>query len=320
MNSFKSFLAPDMTMFVKYRIASGKWGENYAANLRLFDRHCAEHWPNGAVLEQSMIDTWCGKRPTETGASCRKRIYCIKDFVVYLRKNRLSNVTPPDIPDNEKVRFIPHAFTTQELSEFFGACDNLPKGGTWVEKVRAISVPVFFRLLYSSGLRTCEARMLECKDVNLETGVLSVRHSKSHEDHHVVLHDTMLTLMRRYNLAIMGFAPDRRYFFPARKDNHHTRKWVEVNFKRLWDGCGFTHAFPYSLRHCYATTNINRWTGQYDEFNPHFVYLSKSMGHSVLESTRYYYSLTQELSQAAINLCAESFDAIVPEVQDEQQC
>ena len=319
MNGFQSFLAPEMASFVKYRTASGKWGENYAVNLKLFDRYCAGRWPTASMLEQPMVDGWWGKRPTESGSSCRKRIYCIRDFVMYLRKNGLSNVNPPQVPDNEKVRFIPHAFTRNELSEFFAACDRLPSGGTWEEKVRAISIPVFFRLLYSSGLRTCEARLLACKDVDLETGVLDVRHAKGHADHRVVLHDTMLSLMRRYNLAVMEFAPGRRYFFPARKDNSHTRRWVEVNFKEIWEGCGFPHAVPYSIRHCYATTNINRWTGQDDEFNSRFVYLSKSMGHSVLESTRYYYSLTPEFSHAMREQCEESFDAIVPEVQDEQQ-
>lgn len=318
--SFRSFLAPEMALFVKHRISSGKWCENYALNLQLFDRYCASHWPSGTVFEQSMVDSWCGKRPTETGSSCRKRVYCIKDFVAYLRKNGLSRVIPPEVPDNEKTRFIPHAFTKNELSKFFEACDNLPKGGTWEEKVRAISIPVFFRLLYSSGLRTCEARMLECKDVDLETGVLSVRHSKGHGDHHVVLHDTMLVLMRRFNHAVTNLVTDRKYFFPARKNNCHRRQWVERNFRQLWSGCGYPRAVPYSIRHCYATTNINRWTEQDDEFNSHFVYLSKSMGHSVLESTRYYYSLTREFSHVVTDLCAESFDAIVPEVQDERQC
>ena len=42
------------------------------------------------------------------------------------------------------------------------------------DRLRKITVPVFFRLLYSSGVRTCEARLYERKDVDLEQGVVSV--------------------------------------------------------------------------------------------------------------------------------------------------
>jgi Phage integrase family. len=51
---------------------------------------------------------------------------------------------------------------------------------------RRIIVPVFFRLLYSSGIRTTEARLLRADDVNLDDGVLNIRHSKGFSQHFVV--------------------------------------------------------------------------------------------------------------------------------------
>ena len=194
-----------------------------------------------------------------------------------------------------------------------------PRGRTWDEKIRALSVPMFFRLLYSSGLRTCEARLLRRKDIDLSTGVVSVRHSKGPNEHFVVLHDTMLTLMAQYDTAVDVLAPGREYFFSSRRNGHHTRKWVGNNFREIWDGCGFPYATAFDLRHCYATTNINKWIENDGEFNSRFVYLSKSMGHSVLESTRYYYSLTPAFSDVMLDLCSVSFDAIVPEVEDAEK-
>ncbi|MDA3939767.1 MAG: tyrosine-type recombinase/integrase [Spirochaetia bacterium] len=319
MNKYRSFMAHQMDLFVNYLVASNKWSETYAANLQLFDRYCASYYPDAEKLEQSMLEGWCGKRPTETGMSCRKRISCIKVFVEFLRKNGFPDVPSVEIPGSEKTKFIPHSFTESELASFFNACDNLPKGKSWNEQVRAISIPVFFRLLYSSGLRTYEARLLGHEDVNLDTGVVSIRHSKGPNEHFVVLHDSMLTLMKRYDAAIRVFSPDRKYFFTSHKNKHHNRQWVEVNFRELWDSCGFSYAIPYSLRHCYATTNINKWTDNDDEFSSQFVYLSKSMGHTVLESTRYYYSLTPAFSGIILDLCSDSFDAIVPEVEDAEK-
>ncbi|MEA5107453.1 MAG: tyrosine-type recombinase/integrase [Sphaerochaeta associata] len=318
MSKYKSSQAPLMDRFAKYRMASGKWGENYAANLLLFDRHCVSYFPDDKELKQEMLDHWCAKRPTETSSSCRKRIYCIRAFVEYLRKIGLSQLASLAVPDNEKNKFIPHSFTESELQQFFMACDNLPNEGNWESQVLALSAPVLFRLLYSSGLRTIEARKLERKDVDLVTGIVSVRHSKSQDQHFIVLHATMLKLMQEFDTKIESIAPQRSYFFPARLDSHHQRAWIEKNFRILWDGCGFSYARPYSLRHCYATTNINSWTGcDAGEFNSNFVYLSKSMGHTVLESTRYYFSLTPQMAELRYALSGETFDTIVPEVKDE---
>jgi len=247
-----------------------------------------------------------------------KELFFNKSFVEYLRKSGLTQLAPLAVPDNGKNKFIPHSFTENELQGFFMACDNLPKGGNWESQVSAVSVPVFFRLLYSSGLRTIEARMLERKDVDLATGIVSVRHSKGQDQHFIVLHETMLKLMQEFETRIESLAPQRSYFFPARLDSHHSRGWIEKYFRMLWDGCGFSYARPYSLRHCYATTNINRWTGcDAGEFNSNFVYLSKSMGHTVLESTRYYFSLTPQMAELRYALSGGTFDTIVPEVKDE---
>jgi len=318
MSKYKSSLSPLMDRFAKYRMASGKWGEAYAANLLIFDHYCAIHFPDEKELRQEMLDQWCAKRSTEKSSSCRKRIYCIRAFVEYLRKNGLTQLASLAVPDDEKNKFIPHSFTGSELQQFFTVCDNLPREGNWESQVLAITAPVFFRLLYSSGLRTIEARMLERKDVDLDTGIVSVRHSKGQDRHFIVLHATMLKLMQEFDTRIKKLTPQRRYFFPARLDGYHKRPWVDKNFRILWDSCGFSYARPYSLRHCYATTNINMQTGcDEGEFNSHFVYLSKSMGHSVLESTRYYFSLTPQMAELRYALSNETFDNIVPEVKDE---
>lgn len=66
MREYTSGIAPLMREFEQYRIASGRWSENYNLYLSLFDRHCASTYANADVLEQKMLDTWCVQRITET--------------------------------------------------------------------------------------------------------------------------------------------------------------------------------------------------------------------------------------------------------------
>lgn len=319
MSRFQSFLAPLMEAYITYQKASGRWNETYELNLHMFDRHCSQLYPGAETLTQEMVDGWCTQRATEINNSCRARIYVVSSFVRYLRKRGKTEIAGPDIPRKERCTYVPHTFTDRELENFFHACDSLPSTpSTPVVLSRRITVPVFFRLLYSSGIRTTEARLLRVDDVDLVQGILNIRYSKGHFQHYVVLHDTMLELLRRYDAAIRMLYPGRMYFFPAHNGTCHRRGWVQSNFRELWDRYNTSYATAYEFRHHYAVENINRWVDEGFGFDAKLLYLSKSMEHSVLESTRYYYTLVPGMAEILEKLTGRDFDSIVPEVDDDE--
>jgi integrase len=280
----------------------------------LFDRYCLSAYAGEGRLSQEIVDSWCGKRDTEKNSSCRSRISVIVSFIRYLKKRGKTDITTPVLPRIEKSIYLPHAFTLTELQVFFDACDSIPGEPTSRQRAKRIIIPVFFRLLYSSGIRTTEARLLRVEDVDLSTGVLNIRYSKGPGQHFIVLHDTMLELIRKYDAAIRKMNPSRTYFFSARTDKCYTRQWLQTNFRELWDKNNISYATAYELRHHYAIENINRWTGYGMAFHAKLLYLSKSMGHTALESTRYYYSLVPGFADIIAKKTSESFDIIVPEV------
>ena len=314
MHKFESFLAPVMESFVAFRQASGRWNDSDSLNIRLFDRHCATMLPRATELTQEMVDGWCRRRETELlSNSHRGRIYVIFHFVNYLKARNLTGINAPSIPVKMPRTYIPHAFTEEELENFFKACDSLP--GVPRKRdvlLRKIAVPVFFRLLYSSGIRTNEARLLRVSDVNLDNGVLDIRYSKGHSQHFIVLHDTMLVLMRRYDSAMRMLYPEREYFFSSSRGSYYTQQWIVVNFRQLWYKHNTAHAVAYELRHNYAIENINRWVGEGLDFLDKLLYLSRSMGHSDLESTKYYYSLVPALNGILSRLTGDNFNNTVP--------
>ena len=321
MNKFTSFLAPLIKAYVFYQKASGHWNEaSYEPNLVLFDRYCKKQYPQSVHLSQEMVDGWCHKRDTETNNSCRSRIYVVASFIRYLRKRGKTDVMKPDIPRKERRTYIPHSFTDNELENFFRACDSLPcLLQTPEQRCRKITVPVFFRLLYSSGIRTNEARMLKVEDVDLCHGTVNIRYCKGHAQHYVVLHDSMLELLKIYDAAILKQYPHRTYFFPSRKNTFHTRKWVQTNFQAFWNQYNSSHATAYELRHHYAIENINRSTGEGFGFDAKLLYLSKSMGHSTIEATKYYYSLVPAIADILEEKTGMDFQRIIPEVKSESK-
>jgi site-specific recombinase XerD len=314
MNKLTSFLTPFIEAFIFYQKASNHWNETYEANLLQFELYCKKQYPESALLTQEMVEGWCHKRDTETNNSCITRVCVIISFIRYLRKRRKTDVMVPEIPKKERRTYIPHSFTDTELQNFFLACDSLPSG----QCSRKITIPVFFRLLYSSGIRTCEARKLRIEEVDLCNGILNIRCSKGQAQHFVVLHDSMLELLKIYDAAIRKQYPQRVYFFPSKNNSFHDRKWVSTNFRTLWDKHNNSHAIAYELRHHYAVENINRWTDEGFGFDAKLFYLSKSMGHSTVECTKYYYSLVPGMAEILEEKTGSDFESIVPEVDYEE--
>jgi len=319
MHRFRSFLAPQMESFVAFQEASGRWNSTYMQNLRLFDSHCHHMFPNNTALTNEIVESWCAQRSAEINNSCRVRVYAISNFINYLRGRGITEMLGPIIPQMERSTYIPHAFTETELGRFFSACDHLPrKPNSLTAKTRKLVIPVFFRLLYSSGLRTCEARLLRAVDVDMSQGVLNIKKSKGHSQHYVALHETMTDLLRRYNHSIQAFHPGRDFFFPSPNGSFLSNSWVAYNFRQLWNKANSSHATAYELRHNYAVENINQWVGEGFEFFSKMVCLSKSMGHASLESTMDYFHFVPALSKIMLDLTGAGFDRIVPEVRNEE--
>ena len=306
--------------FIQYRKTSDRWNEGDAKNLMYFDKYCEEVSPGSAEITQKMIDEWCSLRSTETAVSRFGRTSIIVQFARYLNSHGYPDVHDPQIPVPSMTRnYVPHSFTKGELLRFFAECDaRAIRAKGMRNEARALIPPALFRLLYSSGMRTCEIRLLRCDHIDLADGVINVEYTKGREQHYVALHKSTVAMLKEYDSAMSVFFPERIFFFPADTKKALYQEWIPQTFRKIWDSVNESHtAVAYDLRHNYATENINRWIGQGFDFSDRFVYLSKSMGHTKTESTKYYYSIVPGLSDILDSRTAKGFDEIVPEVDYE---
>lgn len=320
MTKFISKLAPLMEQFEKYRQASQKLNNNSRAKMRAFDHYCQEHFPEVDHLTQEMADNYFIKKPSETINSCRERCSIVSEFIKYLQNRNMTEINVPERPKKQRRTYVPHAFTHAELTGFFIACDHLSyKPGRMDLKIRCITAPVIFRLIYSTGMRNVEALSLKRDNVNLTSGAISIVDTKGYNEHYVVMHDSILELMQAYDQKMEQFLPNREYFFSSKNKHRFNSSWLTDNFRIIWDSVNSSLATAYDLRHNYAIVNINKWTDEGFGFYDKIAYLSKSMGHVTLESTKYYYSIVPNLSSIIEKQSHDSFDWIVPEVDADEK-
>lgn len=297
--------------YVAFRKASSKWSLSYDYQLKAFDRYCHEHIPTLSVPDQATIDAWCVPYETERITSCGKRVAFLPGLCKYIGVHTGITLEPPQVPTRGGGHYLPHAFTSQELRNLFIACDDIVRQHKSMETLlRTWAVPAVFRLMYSSGMRTREVRMLDCSDVDLEHGVVNISRSKGLHEHRVSLHPSMLSYLKEYDGKMRSVMPGRKCFFANSSDRYYSSSWMDYNFELVWHRYNGGHAVPYDLRHHYASENINGWPADSDTFNKNLVYLSRSMGHASIDETMYYYSRTPKMAQSLMERKAETFAAV----------
>ena len=201
---FHSAMASKFEAFVLNRKASRRWSKVYDDNLHFFDNYCAKFFPGQENLSKAMLE-WCKQRPTESCNSCRSRTNAVFLFIKYANSEGWTSILPPERPLYTPCTYIPHSFTAEELSNFFIECDKhvvnsrIRTNSNIYSCLNQLELPVYFRLLLSTGMRTNEARELKRKDVDLNNGIIEINKTKGFNQHRIALHESMLSVLRQYD-------------------------------------------------------------------------------------------------------------------------
>ncbi|WP_430817906.1 tyrosine-type recombinase/integrase [Carboxylicivirga sp. RSCT41] len=313
----KTFISEMMDKYIFYLKASNHLSRFTHKTLIRFNKYCASIGPDENSLNNNIVNGWCSKRPEEQCKSRNLRVSPVCKFLKYTNKHGWTNVLIPDSLPNERSTYTPHGFNQNELNVFFHSTATIKLVGWQNElkyKLRKIQVPVYFRLLYSTGMRTNEARMLRCKDVDLTNGIINIAHSKGLDQHRVALHPTMWNLLKQYNKAMERLMPNRKIFFPNKDDYYHGVAWHSNNFRNIWRTISYEPARAYDLRSLYAVSNINSWEYDGTEWFDKLLFLSHSMGHRKIESTCYYYQLVPLFFKQLEELTGQALYDMLPDL------
>jgi integrase len=317
-NSYASVFAPYIAGLVSTKRATGYIYESAEYNLKRFDRHCALH-PSVSTLSRDLVLGWAKSKDGEDPAAHRVRLSAIRELGKYMHSlGVLDAFVLPSGLHRKIERYVPHFFAKDELAMFFRACDSLkPHAGM---RARHLVLPVFFRLLYCCGLRTCEARRLCVKDVDLSCGAITILGSKRRSNRKIPIPQDLHRLFKSYDARVSGIYPDRIYFFPTTRAECYKSGSIGPIFQGIWKGAGLGQGSgnrprAYDLRHHFALTNLNRWIASGVDVNSRLPYLSRYMGHSCIDSTDYYLHLVPEFFHTFSEKLRPT-EAVLPEVDD----
>jgi integrase/recombinase XerD len=315
---YSSVFGSYISDFIAMKQASGYGYETAECYLHQFDRYCGCRAGSEAGTRELIIG-WAKARDGEDPATHRTRVSPVRELGRYMQALGVSDAFVLPSGCRRASRYVPHFFTETEIVSFFLACDQLKPHGP--NRARHLVLPVFFRLLYCCGVRTCEARKLRVEDVDLPQGRIAILASKHHRSRTIPLPDDLLDVFRIYDARVSLIYPDRVFFFPTTASQCYACSSISLVFGKIWTAAALprgTGSKPraYDFRHHFALTTLNRWVVAGVEINAKIPYLSRYMGHTNIVSTDYYLHLVPEFFQAFVEKVRVT-ESILPEVDHE---
>lgn len=284
---------------VRLKQATGYKYRSEAEHLLLFSKYTAERYPSTQALTKEIVLDWCSKKGYEAQANQCYRASVIRQLSVYMNNLGIDAYILPKGYFPAQKQYIPYIYTTDELLCFFHEADKCLYVSTYPQ--HHLILPLFFRMVYSCGLRSSEARLLKLEDVDLDTGILTIKHSKRDKNRVVPMSDELTSRCRDYFDRVHIISKRSDFFFPGMDNKPMTKNNVYRNFRRLLWKAGISHGGPgkgprvHDFRHAFACHCLKKWVLQGKDLSVYLPVLKTYMGHDSFNETAYYLKMTADV-------------------------
>lgn len=234
------------------------------------------------------------------------RLTVARSFARYLQTIEPATEVPPAaVFPARRHRPAPYLWSPQDIARLLESAMVLRP------PLRAATYETLFGLLAVSGMRVGEAAGLDRDDVDVEVGVITIRHAKFDRPRLVPLHDTATAALHAYATERDRLcpAPGSMAFFVSGAGTRLHRGDVAKTLRRLTTAMGLrtdtVHPTTHQLRHSFAVRTLIDWHRSGVGVEEHIADLSTYLGHVSPADTYWYLSASPEL----MALAAERLDA-----------
>jgi integrase len=224
----------------------------------------------------------------------------VRGFARYLKTIEPATEVPPvGIWPTSQVRPAPYIWAEQDITRLLDAANALQP------RLKALTLATLFGLLAASGLRVGEALGLAGSDVELGSGLLTVRNAKFGRERYVPLHPSTTEALRHYadqrDALVAGPA---KAFFVLGTRGPLSYPCVRVAFRALTADLGLRTADVrprlHDFRHSFVVSTLLNWHRAGLDVGSRLVLLSNYLGHTSIEGTYWYFSAVPELMALAL--------------------
>jgi integrase/recombinase XerD len=228
------------------------------------------------------------------------RLGAVRGFARYLATIDPATEIPPCGLFGKQQRRTPYIYSPEEITGLLTAAGRLRP------RLRAATYQALLGLLAATGMRVGEAVRLTGSDVDLDTGVLRVRHAKFDRERLVPLHPSVTAALTGYTSRRDRLAPAGRAdtLFVTTIGTPLNTKLVNATFGSLLAAAGLPSTpgqrpRVHDIRHRFVVDTLIGWHREGVDVAARLPVLSTYLGHVSPASTYWYFSAVPELMQLA---------------------
>ncbi|OAH98798.1 MULTISPECIES: tyrosine-type recombinase/integrase [Methylomonas] len=240
-----------------------------------------------------------------------RRLKNLRSFCRYLQQFEPRTEVPDDsIFGRVGQRLAPHIYSEQEVIDLLAAAHNLD---SFIPGLRGATYETLFGLIASTGLRISEALHLLDSDVDLKSGMLSIRKTKFAKSRYVPLHPSTVEALKQYRSLRndhIQITEDTTFFISTRGrllgqrlDSRQVRRvFIQLRNQLGWINRG-GHDGPriHDLRHTFVVRRVLLWQAEGMDVDRQMLALSTYVGHAMITNTYWYLTGIPELMAVAAN-------------------
>lgn len=222
-----------------------------------------------------------------------------------------TEIPPTGVFAARQQRRTPHIYTSGEIAALMHAAKRLRP------RLRALTYPALLGLLGCTGLRLGEAIALSRSDVDLDGGIITVRHAKLRRERLVPLHPSAIDALGDYTRVRDRLAPTGPAFFVSTGGARLTLAAVDHTFTKLVTAAGLSTGAVtprvHELRHAVAVQTLIGFYRDADDggdIDARLPLLSTLLGHVSQASTYWYLTAVPELMHLAAARLTDRLDQV----------
>jgi site-specific recombinase XerD len=293
--------------YVLWRQAHGAQFTTARNLLRQFLRHADGDAGCDAVTTAQVLAFLAGKGPLTRHRENKN--YALVGFWRYAISRGYARCSPlPDDEPSSPLRAPPYIYARDELQRLLDP-RNVETCQRGARQLDAVTFRTLLLLLYGAGLRFSEATGLTLADVDLSEAILTIRDTKFYKSRLVPVGSQLAAVLANYMSVRSrdGLAQGEAAFLLANRDGTRlASSTVQTAFEALRRIAGVHGAEVgrqtprlHDLRHSFAVHSLTAWYRQGADVQRLLPILSTYLGHSDLEGTKVYLSMTPELLRQA---------------------
>lgn len=260
--------------------------------------------------------SWATQPEGVQPATWANRLAMVRRFAQYRSTSDPQTEVPPqDLLPHRYRRRSPYIYQDEDIQRLLEAARQLPSA----VGLRPCTYSTVFGLLTVTGMRISEPLALNCADVDLTQGVLTITQTKFGKSRLVPIHESTRQVLVRYarRRDEIYRAPGTPAFFVSDRGTRLTEWSVRWTFVQLSREIGLRGPSDshgprlHDLRHRFAIETLLHWYQTDVDVERHLPRLAAYLGHAHVTDTYWYLSATTELlSWASKRLgCPQGGDA-----------